>query len=98
MSIMSDLDLQLQEISEVMQEPSQSDPEVRLGMNIHQAFSALDEIIAMGASPETRHLVQQDLHMLGQIKGRLEWIGTFIECAKAAREQQGKLKMVVRNG
>lgn len=85
-------------ISEIVSDQgAEESPEHRLGMSIHLAFSALDEIVAMGADPKTREMVQRDLHLLSQIKSRLEWIGTFIEVANAADEKPGKLR-IVRNG
>lgn len=66
-------------------------PEHRLGMSIHQAFTALDEIMALAADPETRALVKKDQIMLGQLVTRARILGGLVN----PREEAGQLKMVV---
>jgi hypothetical protein len=68
--------------------------QVRLDMSIQQAFSGLDDLVAMSADPLTREMVLRDINLLGQIKSRLEWVGSAIEVAEAMRQKPG-LRMVV---
>lgn len=85
-----------QDLYSLPQSPEEK-AQVSFDMAIKSAFDALDEIMAFGADPKTREMVQRETIMLGQIKSRLEWIGTFIATAEAAKEKLGKLRLV-RNG
>ena len=60
-----------------MAEPETS-PEHRLGMAIRQAFAALDEIMAMGADTETKHLVIAEQIAMAQLLSRAQLINSFI--------------------
>jgi hypothetical protein len=68
--------------------------QVRLDMSIQQAFSGLDEIMALAADPLTKHLVIKDRIAMHQLVSRAQLIASFVE---AARDQPGKVRMVVNN-
>lgn len=63
-----------------------------LGMSIHFAFTALDEIIAMAADPNTKHLVIAERRALHQLVSRAQLIASFVD---ASLDQPGQIKMVV---
>lgn len=81
-------------VADAMQElhPEQS-PEHRLGMAIHLAFAALDEIMAMGADEETRVLVLKERIAMAQLLSRAQLINSFI----LVSGKPGQLK-VITNG
>lgn len=86
---------QLSTVSEIMTEKPEDTPEHKLGMSIHSAFAAMDEIMAMGAAPGTKHLVISERRALHQLCSRAQLIASFVD---AAVDQPGKIKMVVNNG
>ena len=69
--------------------------QVNLDMNIKAAFDALDEIMAIGAGPDTKHLLLKERIAVHQLVSRAQLIASFVE---AARDQPGKVRMVVNNG
>ncbi len=69
--------------------------QVRLDMNIQQAFSALDEIMALAADPLTKHLVIKDRIAMHQLVSRAQLIASFVD---AARDQPGKIRVVANYG
>lgn len=82
-------------VYELLDTPPESSPEHRLGMATQSAFTALDEIMAMAADPVTKHLVVNDRRAMHQLCSRAQLIASFVD---AARDQPGKIRMVVRNG
>ena len=70
----------------------ETSPEHRLGMSIHLAFSAFDEIMAMSADPNTKHLVVAERRALHQLVSRAQLIASFVD---ASLDQPGQIKMVV---
>lgn len=69
---------QISTISEMMKETPEISPEHRLGMAVRSAFNALDEIVAIGADPETKHLVIRDRIAMAQLQSRVQLINSFI--------------------
>lgn len=68
--------------------------EHRLGMAIRSAFSAFDDIMAMGADPNTKAVVAQERRALHQLVSRAQLIASFVD---AYLDQPGKVRMVVNN-
>lgn len=66
--------------------------QIKLDMSIQQAFNALDEIMAIAADPETKHMVFKERVAVGQLLNRAQLIASFIE-----KYKPGQLK-VVSNG
>lgn len=84
---------QISTISEMMKETPETSPEHRLAMATQSAFSALDEIMAIGADPETKHLLIRDRIAMAQLQSRMQLINSFI----LVSGKPGQLK-VVQNG
>ena len=63
--------------------------QLSLDMSIQQAFNALDEIMAIGADPETRHLVLKERIAMARLLSRVQLINSFIQVSKP-----GQLKVV----
>lgn len=63
--------------------------QVKLDLSIQQAFSALDEIMAIAADPETKHMVFKEKVAIGQLLNRTQLIASFIE-----KYKPGQLKVV----
>lgn len=79
-------------IYELVGEAMQETPEHRLGMAINGAFSSLDEIMAMAAYPNTKHLVIAERRALHQLVSRAQLIASFVD---ASLDQPGKVRLVV---
>lgn len=69
-------------------------PAVHLEFTIHRAFAELDEIMALAADPATKHLVIAERRAIHQLCSRAQLIASFVD---AARDQPGKVRMVVNN-
>lgn len=83
-------------VSEIMADDAlMKSPEHRLGMSIQGAFSALDDIMTMAADPRTKHLVLRERIAMHQLVSRAQLIASFVD---PARDQPGKVRMVVNNG
>jgi hypothetical protein len=67
--------------------------QVKLGMSIQQAFSGLDDIMAIAADPNTKHLVLKERVAIGQLVSRAQLIASFM----IVSGKPGHL-MVVSNG
>lgn len=63
--------------------------QVRLDMSIQQAFSGLDEIMALAADPETKQLVFKERVAIGQLLNRAQLIASFIE-----KYKPGQLRII----
>lgn len=82
------------DLHDIMNEPNpEASPEHRLGMAIHRAFAELDEIMALGADPETAHLVKREAIAMAQLQSRIQLINSFIQ----VQSKPGQLR-VISNG
>lgn len=91
MSIMSDYDLNLQEIREVMADPILS-AEEQLERKFDWIVRELDEITAMASNPETVDLVERQRIAVGQMLTRVQLIAAFLMA------RQPRLTVVSNNG
>lgn len=83
-----------QDIFELPQTPEQR-AQIAFDMAVQSAFNALDEIMAVGADPEKKHMLLKERIAMHQLVSRAQLIASFVD---AARDQPGKVRMVVNNG
>lgn len=93
MSVMSDLDLQLQEVSEIMAEPSDTSPEVTADVACETALNALDQLMVLAADKTTAQHVMANKVFVGQILTRAQLVASFLVALETP-----KLKVVRNNG
>jgi flagellar hook-associated protein FlgK len=90
MGALSDLDLQLREINQVLQEQ----PIDSVGRTLRDAFAALDDLMVLANREDTKASVLAEQVMIGQLLTRCQTLASSVEI-QTGREP-GKLK-VVRN-
>lgn len=78
MSALSDLDLQLQRISEILGEPSDTDPEVTADVLCETALNALDQLMVLAAKNDTFPHVMANKVFIGQILTRAQLVASFL--------------------
>lgn len=88
MSVMSDLDLQLREINEVLKEQ----PIDSVGRTLRDAFSAIDDLVILANREDTKAAVLAERVMISQLVTRVQLLASFVMA-----HPPGKLK-VVGNG
>jgi hypothetical protein len=78
MGTMSELDMDLEIIREVIGEPEPNDPEVLANVACEAAINALDTLMTLAANDETVHLVEAEKKFVGQILTRAQLVASFL--------------------
>ena len=76
---MSDLDLTLQAISEVMAEPSTTErSQIYIERTVSSIINDLDQLCAFAADPATRQFIEAEKIAIGQIITRAQLVGSLL--------------------
>ena len=86
MGIMSDLDLTLQAISEVMGEPTETErSQIYIERTVSSVINDLDQLCAFAADPATRRFIEAEKIAIGQIITRAQLVGSLLLASQPTR-------------